>query len=120
MDVTGHLGLGDPGKGALMMELLKIAVLESRRGLKLSGEVDVSNASYLADSLYSHLEESEDIHLDLSELKFIDAAGLRVMMQAAKTLSQGKRLVLWSAPGFFKRLLAILKVDESQGLRLAG
>ena len=111
---------GDPGKGALMMELLKIAALESRRGLKLSGEIDISNANYLADSLYDHLEESEDIHLDLSDLKFIDAAGVRVLMQAARRLSKGKRLVLWSTPGFVKRLLAVMKVDEAQGMRLAG
>lgn len=102
-----------------MMELLKIAALESRRGLKLSGEIDISNAKYLADSL-DHLEESEDIHLDLSDLSFIDAAGLRVLMQAARRLSKGKRLVLWSTPGFVKRLLAVMKVDEAQGLRLAG
>lgn len=111
---------GDPGKGALMMELLKIAVLESRRGLKLSGEIDISNVNLLADSLNSHLKESEDIHLDLSDLKFIDAAGLRVLIQAARKLSKGKRLVLWATPTFLKRLLDILKVDESQGLRLAG
>jgi anti-anti-sigma factor len=103
-----------------MMELLKIAVLESRRGLKLSGEIDISNAILLADSLYSHLEESEDMHLDLTDLKFIDVAGLRVLTQAARRLPRGRRLVLWSAPTFLKRLLAILKVDESQGLRLAG
>lgn len=103
-----------------MMELLKIKVLESRRGLKLSGEIDVSNANLLADSLHNHLEESEDIHLDLSELKFIDAAGLRVLTQAARRLSKGRRLVLWSSPPIVKKLLEVLKVDESQGLRLAG
>ena len=103
-----------------MVELLKIKVLESRRGLKLSGEVDVSNANLLADSLDNHLEESEDIHLDLSDLKFIDAAGLRVLTDAARRLPNGRRLVLWSSPPLLKRLLEIMKVDESQGLRLAG
>jgi anti-anti-sigma factor len=117
-----HAGKAAPGsgKGALMMELLKIAVLESRRGLKLSGEIDISNVKFFADSLHSHLKESEDIYLDLSDLKFIDAAGIRVLAQAAKQLSNGKRLILWSAPTFFKRLLFLLKLDESQGLRLAG
>jgi anti-anti-sigma factor len=103
-----------------MVELLKIVVLESRRGLKLSGEVDVSNVRQLAESLSRHMAESEDMHLDLSELHFIDGAGVRVLVQAARRLSRGRRMVLWSTPSFVKRLLAVLKVDESSGLRLAG
>ena len=102
-----------------MVELLRIFSMESRRGLKLAGEVDMSNASVLADSLSLCMRDAEDLHLDLSELKFIDGCGVRVLLQAARKLSRGRRVVLWSAPAFVKRLLAVLKVDESSGLRLA-
>jgi anti-anti-sigma factor len=102
-----------------MVELLKIAAMDSRQGLKLSGEVDISNAPDLAASISSCMREAQDIHIDLSDLEFIDGAGVRVLIQAANRLSKGRRIVLWSAPGFFKRLLDVLKVDETWGLRLA-
>jgi anti-anti-sigma factor len=103
-----------------MVELLEIVAMENRHGLKLSGEVDISNATLLADSLQREIRESEDIHLDLSDLKFIDASGVRVLIQAARRLSKGRRIVLWSSPGFLRKLFAILKLDESSGLRFAG
>jgi anti-anti-sigma factor len=103
-----------------MVELLEIVTLESRRGLKLSGEVDISNVTQLADSLSRQVAEAEDLHLDLADLEFIDGAGVRVLVQAARRLPRGRRLVLWSAPNFVKRLLAVLKVDESSGLLVAG
>ena len=103
-----------------MVELLRIGAMESRRGLKLSGEVDISNARQLADSLSRHMTTAEDINLDLSDLKFIDVTGVRVLVQTARKLSGGRRVILWSAPSFVRRLLALLKVDESSGLRLAG
>lgn len=103
-----------------MVELLEIVAMKSRPGLKLSGEVDISNATRLADSLQRQIRESEDIHLDVSDLRFIDASGVRVLTQAARRLSNGRRLVLWSTPAFLRKLLDILKLDESSGLRVAG
>jgi anti-anti-sigma factor len=82
--------------------------------------VDISNATQLADSLSRQLTETEDLHLDLADLEFIDGAGVRVLVQAARRLTRGRRVVLWSAPNFLKRLLAVLKVYESWGLVLAG
>ena len=54
--------------------------------LRLSGEIDLSNAQDLKDALDEGLEVGGPILIDVSELSFIDSAGVHVWMQAAEAL----------------------------------
>ena len=64
------------------------------RGFRLSGEVDISNESDLADLLDSEVAAGGDITLDLSGLGFMDSSGIRVLLRTAGRLDGRGSLVL--------------------------
>ncbi|MEU5861271.1 STAS domain-containing protein [Nonomuraea sp. NPDC047529] len=78
-------------------------------GLRVRGEIDHHGRSALARALAWALRIGEtDLHLDLSELTFIDAGGLRLIMSAATGLPPPRRLVLQNASPTVRELLALL------------
>jgi anti-anti-sigma factor len=81
--------------GAVM--LLEIEDVQEPRGFRLAGEIDLSNAHTLSERLMPATEDGGDLTLDLSELRFIDSSGIRVLVQAFQTLeTKGARLILRS------------------------
>ncbi|GGS92041.1 STAS domain-containing protein [Nonomuraea spiralis] len=78
-------------------------------GLRVRGELDRHGRPALARALAwaSRIGEA-DIHLDLSELTFIDAGGLRLIIGTATDLPPPRRLVLQHAPASVRELLALL------------
>lgn len=77
--------------------LLEIEEVREPRGFRLAGEIDLSNAHALSQWLMPATEDGGDLTLDLSELRFIDSSGIRVLVQAFQTLeTKGARLILRS------------------------
>lgn len=65
-------------------ELVSIARHPDRPGLRIAGEIDLSNIAGLEQALTSVAEESADgLTLDVSALRFICVAGLRAIVRAA-------------------------------------
>lgn len=60
--------------------------------LRLSGEVDASNANRVEERL-RQLDTGEQVVIDLRNLKFIDSAGLTVLVEAKRTRPGSLRLV---------------------------
>jgi len=84
----------------------------ARVRLAVRGELDLATAGRLAERLRALRDRRETVLLDLDELEFMDAAGLRVVLTAAQhartdgwafTVSRG------SAP--VRRLFELLGVD---------
>ncbi|HEX2301240.1 MAG TPA: MEDS domain-containing protein [Pseudonocardiaceae bacterium] len=67
-------------------------------GLRLVGEVDLSNHDVLRTALDAAMVGTEDLHLELSELTFIDHGGTRILIRAAHRLGPARRLVLHQPP----------------------
>lgn len=67
-------------------------------GLRLVGEVDLSNHEMLTAALNTALAGTADLHLELSELEFIDNGGAQILVQAARQLGPDRRLVLHRPP----------------------
>ena len=80
--------------------------------LRLSGEIDLSNAQDLKDALDEALEVGGPILIDVSELSFIDSAGVHVWMQAAEALKDRGCLVIHGEQKSLSRLLDLLGVDD--------
>ncbi|MEU1391012.1 MULTISPECIES: STAS domain-containing protein [unclassified Nonomuraea] len=78
-------------------------------GLRVRGEIDHHGRPALARALAWALRIGEtDIHLDLSELTFIDAGGLRLIISTATDLPPPRRLVLQNASSTVRELMELL------------
>ena len=63
--------------------------------LAAMGEVDISTADTLRDSLRKQIRGGQDVLLDLSAVEFMDASGIRVILDAiAEAKANGLRLGL--------------------------
>ncbi len=83
----------------------------------VTGEVDVATSSLLAAALTRALETETavrtDLVVDLAGVRFIDASGINVLLNAARQASAaGGSLVLRSPSRAVRRLLGVLRLDE--------
>jgi anti-anti-sigma factor len=72
---------------------------ESKKGgavvLGLSGRVDATNAAVLEQRILALIDAGEKrLVIDCAQLQYISSAGLRVLLIAAKRLSDGGKLAL--------------------------
>jgi len=89
-------------------------------GLRLQGEVDRSNIATLAAALAALGQPSDDVHLDLEALEFIDVAGLRLLVEEARRMPAGHYLVLDSVAPYLRRILSLVGWDQTPGLKIGG
>jgi anti-anti-sigma factor len=88
-------------------------------GVRLDGEVDISNLHELQEVLERALAKGSDVWLDLSGLTFIDVGGMRALYRATLQLREdGKVLTLVSPPATLRRMLAIVGVDMLGSLQI--
>lgn len=89
---------------------LRVERIRSGRGYRLSGEIDLGTHDVLSAAL-ARLEGTGDIHLDLHDLEFCDAAGLGAMVTLAERLWPAGRVVLYGVSRQISRMLAVLHWD---------
>ena len=69
-------------------------IFESRNGnsvtLRLRGRLEVNTAPYLREAMTGIDNEKENLILDLSELEYISAAGVRELMICQSKMGQGR------------------------------
>src|ERR1700760_2888039 len=78
------------------------------------GELDVATSDRLAAALRAVDPSAAVVVLDLGELSFLDASGLRVLIEAKQAL--GERLALLPGPPAVQRLIALTRTDRVLGL----
>lgn len=83
---------------------------DGRPGFRLAGELDLSSRDRIAEMVTKLQATGTDAHLDLSELRFIDVAGARLLVQAADRLhhTDGSRLILHRPPPVLVQVTALL------------
>jgi anti-anti-sigma factor len=81
--------------------------------LRLTGEVDVSNADSLREIINDTLDRGpQSLVMDLAALTFADCGSLSVLAPAHDRLAaQGGELVILNAQPIIRRLLAITGLD---------
>ncbi|MDR6227566.1 anti-sigma factor antagonist [Desmospora profundinema] len=81
--------------------------------LVVSGEVDAYTAPQLREKLMPLCKADREIHLDLSQVDYMDSTGLGVLIGAYKSLrAQNGRLVLTGISPRLNRLLQITNLTE--------
>jgi len=84
----------------------------------VAGECDASEAPRLASALRDARLTSEEVHLDLSELAFLDSATLRVLYSESVEFElYASRLVLVDPQPGIRRVLEIAGLDSRFELR---
>jgi anti-anti-sigma factor len=84
--------------------------------LRLQGEVDLTNRETFEAAVERMTNIGGDLVIDLSELTFIDAAGLRALAQAAyRTDGEGRLLRLHRPSPHVRRLLRLVGLGHLTG-----
>jgi anti-anti-sigma factor len=112
--------LSDLGPDNEAVSLLEITVEDADGGvvLRLSGEIDMSNAFELASSIQAHQESLRA--LDMREVAFVDCGSLKILLQAtARARSRGSRLPILPSPALV-RLVAVFGLSDALDMEMAG
>jgi anti-anti-sigma factor len=87
-------------------------------GLRLEGEVDISNSPQLADALATASARGGDVVLDMTELRFMDSTGIQTLIRAGKTMAPDSELVLHHPTPLVLNVLRLIRADGMPGLRV--
>lgn len=80
--------------------------------IHVHGEIDVATCERLRDAIEPHMGPKQTIILDFSEVRFMDSACLRVLIQARGTLTaDGGSLVLRNPSEMTRRILTITQAQ---------
>jgi anti-anti-sigma factor len=103
------------------VSMLRASVTAGESGplIVLRGEVDLTNAAELSELVTGQLADgTQHLTVDVAGLDFVDTAGIRVFLLAAKTLRQrGGDLVLLRPQRTLARVLEIIGADEIVTIR---
>jgi anti-sigma B factor antagonist len=87
--------------------------------LAVRGEVDPASAPEFRARLQSAAgEDPGDLVLDLTELRFMDSSGLKVLIEIAGGLGEGRALVLRNPQRGVLRLLDVAGIEGLGGFRV--
>lgn len=91
-------------------------------GIALIGELDASNADVLDAALQAVSDATSGrLHLDLADLRFIDAAGCQVLGDTAERLwTRGSRLRIVAPQPGVARTLTLLGLDRMPDVEITG
>jgi anti-sigma B factor antagonist len=80
----------------------------------LSGEADVTDVAQLGEMIHAQLSGGTNkLTIDLSGLRFADAAAIGLMASAAKTMNQrGGNVILLNPRQAVARILELLQADQ--------
>jgi anti-anti-sigma factor len=84
--------------------------------LWLSGELDLEQASGLAQVAAQHLDGQRSVVLDCSQLTFVDSSGIRAILRFASDVPE--YVVLRNPRPNVRGVLAIAGIDETLGVRI--
>jgi anti-anti-sigma factor len=96
------------------VDTVQIEIEERPEGMvaRVSGEVDLANASHFKDAFQPALRNCRNVILDVRNLRYIDSTGLHVLIDANKGLQQNNcQLVVVGASSGFAKLMSILHLD---------
>jgi anti-anti-sigma factor len=80
--------------------------------LRVSGEVDLLTAPWLADAVDASYATGLDVVVDLGNVEFMDCAGLRVLLDAAESRPAHERLTVTQVPLQVQRLLELTGIGR--------
>ncbi len=74
--------------------------------LKAIGQIDTTNAAVAEKTLLDTLDKSQNLALDMSQLKYTSSAGLRALLRTGKKAKKtNKQFVFCGVTGMVKEIL---------------
>jgi anti-anti-sigma factor len=86
-------------------------------GVRVAGELDYSRAEALGDALAEAVRLDRDVHLNLNQLRFLDAAAAAVILRTGARLPGTRRMVV-VCDGPVGRTLELAGADKVPQLRM--
>jgi anti-anti-sigma factor len=115
-----HVARVVPSATVYRDEILAIGHPDGDGGLRLSGQVDLSNRSALRTALaHAARGGTDDIVVDLSETSFLDVGGLRLLVETAE-LHPERRVVLLSPATVIQQMLHLGGWGDVRNLVVTG
>ncbi len=99
---------------------LRITEYDCRVGLRVVGEIDLNGHEVWERALRRVTARGEEVHLDLSELAFIDVHGTTLLVDLAAALPEGRRVVVHDAPAGLHRVMRVLWPDGTTAITFKG
>ena len=100
------------------MSVFEMSPLVNGKGLRLAGELDLATAPGLTEALLDFASSEGEVHLDLSEVSFLDSSGLRVILALARSRGDNWAVVLLDPSAAILRIFEILGIDEHPGIEI--
>jgi stage II sporulation protein AA (anti-sigma F factor antagonist) len=92
---------------------INVEALPGANGLRITGELDASNALEVTQHLDERLRDPGDLTVDLSGLDFIDSAGMNVLINAARRIEgRGRMTIRCRQDGPVRRVMDLMGVVE--------
>ncbi|MFI5495266.1 MEDS domain-containing protein [Actinoplanes sp. NPDC051859] len=86
-------------------------------GVRVAGELDYTRAGVLSDALAEAVRLDQDVHVNLNQLRFLDAGAATVILRTAANLPSGRRMVVVCAEPV-ERTLTVAGAADVPGLRM--
>jgi anti-anti-sigma factor len=106
----------DAASGGRQRELVSVDIMgdENFQVAKLSGEIDISNAQRVTDTLTRMPNTLQGLIVDLTDLSYLDSAGVRMLYELGNRLSlRSQSLIVVSPTGRPpRRVLELTGVPE--------
>ena len=100
------------------MSVFEISPLVNGKGLHLEGELDLAAAPRLTEALLDFASSEGEVHLDLTEVSFLDSSGLRVILALARSRGDTGSVVLLDPSAAIVRIFEIMGIDEHPGIEI--
>jgi anti-anti-sigma factor len=97
--------------------IFEISRIHPLVGLRLAGELDLFTSSRLTVA-FADVEGMDPVHIDLSELTFIDSAGIGEILTIAGSRSGSGRVVLINPSEPVRRALEIAGLDQHPAVEI--
>jgi len=91
---------------------LEITYVREARAIRLKGELDLASVGALEVPLAHATDAGGPIVIEMSELRFMDSAGLHALIRTAEQVSEkGWCIYLHTDGGIVERVLDLVKAD---------
>lgn len=104
-----HLAIADPDGEAPLATFL---ATNEPWGLRVRGELDLSNRDAFASCLRVRLEHQDELVIDLGELRFVDAGALETLFEVAAELPEHGRIVLANASTWVRKVIDVSGLSD--------
>jgi anti-anti-sigma factor len=92
-------------------------VRATEAGLAVSGELDMAAADEFSELATSTLDPTREVVLDISDLEFIDSAGLRAIVRLSEDVCP-YGIVLRAPRDNVLRVFEMLRIENIAGIRV--